>query len=272
MAKPRPTPAPPAPKVDPAPAPSIPAAPANPWAVQATATAIDTVDLAAIGTATQAGGYVYRNPQTIAAMHSAGLVEFNMESSDAMNAGSYACRATPKGFEYLASQAAPPMQSATPPVGVAPAPQLEKKRVEYDVVPFTRNIREKRSDAVSSNIFDDLPPPSNGAITSFHLPQRTIGGALEDLKEYAKKYAPTVSNANMRFRVPVEPAETEQVTVSDYRIDADGKRVKDVNGSYIKLGEHVETRPKMRATREFAMVRVDATDIKGPGLRIGRVL
>lgn len=257
----------PAPKT--APATEIPAQTLSPWAAQAVAQYNPEEDLKAIVAATVAGAFVYRNPNKITAI--AEFVETNPEMTN--EAGDFATRANEAGIARvngvaLTIQGGPgsgfnaqgnEVQTTANGSGGGENTPVGKIEIDTDValVPATRGRNAtKRPDIYP---FDALPLGG-----SFHIP---VSG---DVKEQARKFSVTVSNANSRYKV--ETGETETVVVTDYQTGADGKLVKDANNKWIKIGEHQETRPVRNPTRTFQLRIVGADDKRGPGLRVFRTL
>lgn len=248
----------PAPKT--VPATEIPAQTLSPWAAQAVAQYNPEEDLKAIVVATLAGAFVYRNPMNLAPI--AEFIEKNPEMRN--EAGEIAIRANDAGIARVNGSVDPRSNGAvqTTANGSGGGENIPVGKIEIDtdvaLIPATRGRNAmKRPDIYP---FDALP--LNG---SFHIP--VSGG---DIKEQARKFSVTVSNANSRYKV--ETGETETVVVTDYQTGADGKLVKDANNKWIKVGEHQETRPVRNPTRTFQLRIVGADDKRGPGLRVFRTL
>lgn len=216
------------------------------------AAAIDNTKLRAIVEATVAGGFVYCNADEVAAMVAAELVETNATMTD--EAGNIATRATPKGIETMnqtATEAAPVAAAATE------APKASRLAIEIDdYVPATRN---KRGGGKGGELY---PFEALEVGKSFHVANTS------DKPDVAKALASTVSSATARYAVGT--GEFEDVTVPVYQLDAEGKRVKDAEGHYVKTGEETERREVMRKTRVFRVQRVGAEDPRGPGARVIR--
>lgn len=99
---------------------------------------------------------------------------------------------------------------------------------------------------------------------SFHVPAK----ADEEPSAVAARLQSSVSGARARFAE--ETGEQETYTVKTYKRNPDGSFVKDENGKRVVESETEGTRPKMRATRDFTVKAVDASDPKGPGARVWR--
>ena len=75
------------------------------------------------------------------------------------------------------------------------------------------------------------------------------------MPEPAKSLASTVSSAQSRYAE--ETDELETVTVKEYEVDENGKRVKGADGHWIVTAENEVERPKMQNTRMFKLVPAD---------------
>lgn len=98
---------------------------------------------------------------------------------------------------------------------------------------------------------------------SFHVPVK----AGETAADVAARMQSSVSGARTRFAE--ETGETETVMVKTYAKGNDGKFTK-VDGKRVVATETQTTRPKLKATRDFTVKAVDASDPKGLGARIWR--
>lgn len=219
--------------------------------------ATSTIDLAKLGEiakATLAGGFIYASADELAPLVTAELVETNPAMTD--ESGNIAARATPKGIDTVNTET----NTATAPVAAAtPAPATVASRPAFEIddyVPSTRNKRGGGGKGAELYPFDALAVGK-----SFHVPNTT------DKPDVAKSLASTVSSATARYAVGT--GTFEDVTVTDYQVDAEGKRVK-VDGKFVKIGEHVENREVMKKTRVFRVQRVGAEDPRGPGARVIR--
>lgn len=186
--------------------------------------------------------------------HDPALIEVNEGMTDAN--GHVAVRATAAGVAKNTESAPAPVVTKTAfAVGAVPDFILEaavnKKRV-------SRGGGEKYP-------FDALDLSGN---RGFFVP------ATPDMPEPAKSLASTVSSAIARYAVEAKDANgaviMETVTVPEYQTDADGKRVKDAEGHWIKTGERSETRAKMEPTRQFRLVPVDASEGQPAGAWVVR--
>lgn len=182
------------------------------------------------------------------------LIEINSGNTDAN--GHVAVRATPAGIAKASE-------------GSAPAPVVTKSAFAVGAVPdfiLEAAVNKKRvSRGGEKYPFDALDLTGN---RGFFVP------ATADMPEPAKSLASTVSSAIARYAVEAKDANgnvvTEQVTVPQYQTDAEGKRVKDAEGHWIKTGETVETRNKMEPTRQFRLVPVDASEGQPAGAWVVR--
>lgn len=212
-------------------------------------TAAPALNLAALAVILAAGeNGTYAPEHEISLLADSGLVEVNPEVTNAE--GHVAVRATAAGIAKNAENqpAAPLAVKSKFSIGTVPAVILEaavnKKRV-------ARGAGEKYP-------FDSLDMTNN---RGFFVP------ATEKMPEPAKSLASTVSSAIARYTVEAKD-ETgsvimETVTVKDYQLGEDGKRVKDADGHWIVTGERKERRAKTEATRQFRLVPVDADIEKG---------
>lgn len=255
----------------PAPEAPAPAANPNPWASQAAAQYNPEEDLKAIVAATVAGGFLYRDPNKITAI--AEFVETNPEMTN--EAGEMATRATDAGVARANATAGDGSYLVTMKVngGVEPAISVPVGNFEIDtdvaLIPATRGRNAVKRPEIYP--FDALlPPPTPPAPPHSFWVAPMNGVGVDQLKEQARKFSVTVSNANSRYKV--ETGEQETVVVTDYQIGANGKLVKDANNKWIKIGEHQETRPVRKPTRTFQLRIVGADDKRGPGLRVFRTL
>jgi hypothetical protein len=96
---------------------------------------------------------------------------------------------------------------------------------------------------------------------SFHV------AATADNADPVLRLQSSVSAAKARYAV--ETGETEIVTVKEYLRDGKGY-VKDENGKRVVVATTSETRPVMKATRNFTVKAVDASDPRGAGARVWR--
>ena len=212
-------------------------------------TAAPALNLAALAVIVAAGeNGTYAPEHEISVLADNGLVEVNPEATNAE--GHVAVRATAAGIAKNAENqpAAPLAVKSKFSIGTVPDVILEaavnKKRV-------ARGAGEKYP-------FDSLDMTNN---RGFFVP------ATEKMPEPAKSLASTVSSAIARYTVEAKD-ETgsvimETVTVKDYQLGEDGKRVKDADGHWIVTGERKERRAKTEATRQFRLVPVDADIEKG---------
>lgn len=236
----------------------------SPWASQAATQYNPDEDLKAIVATTVTGGFLYRNPATIFDLIDRGYVETNTEMTN--EAGEMATRATDAGIARINGSTALTIQGnpvsginaqgdeVKPPVGNTQAFEID---TDIAIVPATRGRNAAKRPEIYP--FDALPLGG-----SFHV------AANGDVKEQARKFGVTVSNANSRYKV--DTGETETVIVTDYQIGADGKLAKDANNKWIRTSEHPETRPVRKPTRTFQLRVVDASDKRGSGLRVFRTL
>ena len=104
---------------------------------------------------------------------------------------------------------------------------------------------------------------------SFHV------AVSEDMPDPVKGMSSAVSQARHRYSEPVLDdaglPSTELVKAKTFLVDENGKRVKE-DGHYIVTGETTIERVITKQTRDFKIWPVDASDKRGAGARIGRVL
>lgn len=217
--------------------------------------AIDLAKLGEIVHATVAGGFLYANADEIAPLVAAELVETNPAMLD--ESGNVAARATPKGIEAVNTTATnTDTAAAEAPAAVTEAPA---RASAYEIDDYVPNLTIKRGGR-GGEIY---PFDSLDVNKSFHV------AATPDKPDPAKSLASTVSSATARYAVGT--GTFEDVTVTDYQLDAEGKRVKGADGKFVKIGEHVENREVMKKTREFIVRSVGAEDPRGPGARVIRI-
>ncbi len=99
---------------------------------------------------------------------------------------------------------------------------------------------------------------------SFHVVATT------EQPEPAKTLAGAVTNANNKFSRPDPTGAFETKVMAQYAKDEHGKRIKNEDGSYQKIGEQAVQRPKIVYDRHFTIRSVGADDKKGPGARVFR--
>jgi hypothetical protein len=101
---------------------------------------------------------------------------------------------------------------------------------------------------------------------SFHVP---LGKDDKEPADVAARLQSSVSGARARYAVAV-PGETVSVTVKEYQKGPDGKYAKGADGKRIVTASRTEQRQKMKATRDFTVKAVDASDPRGVGARVWR--
>lgn len=195
------------------------------------------LNLAALATIVAAGpNGTFAPLAEISALADAGLVEVNTEVTDA--SGNVAVRATEAGVAKANEG------------NDTPAPQSSGFAVMALPDDILSAMKEKkragRSGGSKKYPFDGL-----------EVGQGFFVAATEKMPEPAKSLASTVSSATARYAEEVKDdnGETvmETVTVKDYQLDEDGKRVKGEDGKFIVTGEHEEQRAKMQNTRVFRL-------------------
>lgn len=216
--------------------------------------AIDLAKLGEIVHATVAGGFLYANADEIAPLVAAEFVETNHAMID--ESGNVAARATPKGIEAVNPTATNTADTAAVSAAATEAPA---RASAFEIDDYVPNLTIKRGGR-GGEIY---PFDSLEVNKSFHVP------ATPDKPDPAKSLASTVSSATARYAVGT--GTFEDVTVTDYQLDGEGKRVKGADGKFIKTGEHVENREVMKKTREFIVRSVGAEDPRGPGARVIRI-
>lgn len=217
---------------------------------------IDVAMLAEIVKATVSGGFVYKHVDESAGLIAAELVETNSAMAD--EEGAIATRATQKGIDFMNTQV---IEAPVPALVPAPA-----EDVKVDVKPLFA-IDDgialptiKRGGRGRAPIF---PFDALEVGQSFHIP------ATAERPDPAKSLASTVSSANAKYAK--DTGEVEEVTVNKYQVDENGKRVKDAEGHYVKIGSEIVKRPKTAQEREFVLRSVDVTDPRGKGARVFRL-
>ena len=101
---------------------------------------------------------------------------------------------------------------------------------------------------------------------SFHI------AATEDTPQPGKTVAGAVTNANTKYSHPDPSGELETRTLAIYEVDANGKRVRNAEGGYIKIGERTVERVKLIQDRHFTIRSVGNSDPRGAGARVFRDL
>lgn len=99
-------------------------------------------------------------------------------------------------------------------------------------------------------------------------PAKKDDGKLETTDEVVARLQSSVSGARARYAVQ-DGDKTKTVTVREYQKDADGKFVKDADGKRIVTSETAETRPVMKAVRDFKVIANPTPGVAGA--RVGRI-
>ena len=169
--------------------------------------------------------------------HKPALVEINEDATD--DNGNVAVRATAEGISH------PPPNSTTEPAS-APAAKtsFEIMDVPADILQVAKERRRSSRGASEKYPFDSL-----------EVGKGFFVAATEKMPEPAKSLASTVSSAQARYAE--ETGEMETVTVKEYEVDENGKRVKGADGHWIITAENEVERPKMQNTRMFKLVPAD---------------
>lgn len=227
--------------------------------IQTTATA---VTLATIVAATLAGNFQYA-PETIyAPLVHEGMAEINPEIKN--EAGEVATRATQKGIDSMNTEN---NQANTGDTSLNLSQSGEGKPVLTNTeAPAVGNISGKSGFTLDSGI--EMPTIQRGGRGGNVYPfdemekgQSFFVAATAAKPDPAKSLASTVSSATARYAV--ETDEMETVTVKTYKTDADGKRVKGEDGSFIVESTGEVTRPKTKQTRAFVVRSVVENNVKG---------
>ena len=165
--------------------------------------------------------------------HKPALVEINEGTTD--NNGNVAVRATAEGVSHSATIAA-----STP----AAKSSFEVMDVPADIMQAAKERRRSSRGASEKYPFDRL-----------EVGKGFFVAATKKMPEPAKSLASTVSSAQARYAE--ETDELETVTVKEYEVDENGKRVKGADGHWIVTAENEVERPKMQNTRQFKLVSAD---------------
>jgi hypothetical protein len=214
----------------------------------APATAPATVTLAQLVAATLQGATMPVDRETAAPWLAAGFAETNPTDTSPTPE----TRATAAGIAHMQGTSTMDTQPA-----VAPRATASKFEIDTDVA--APDVNRSRAGAAKYP-FDQLEVGH-----SFHIP------ATDEEPNPTKAYASTVTSATNRYSV-VDPAGgTKMVDVKEYQRDADGKRMKNADGSFIVLSVSQEERPLMVQKRKFVIRPVGADDKRGPGARVFRV-
>ena len=167
--------------------------------------------------------------------HKPALVEINEGATD--DNGNVAVRATAEGISHSATN------STTASVPAAKS-SFEVMDVPADIMQAANERRRASRGAGEKYPFDSLEVGKGFFIA-----------ATEKMPEPAKSLASTVSSAQARYAE--ETDELETVTVKEYEVDENGKRVKGADGHWIVTAENEVERPKMQNTRLFKLVPAD---------------
>ena len=173
--------------------------------------------------------------------HNPALVEINEGATD--DNGNVAVRATAEGISHYATNSATNSATETASAPAAKSP-FEVMDVPADIMQAANERRRASRGAGEKYPFDSL-----------EVGKGFFVAATEKMPEPAKSLASTVSSAQARYAE--ETGEMETVTVKDYEVDENGKRVKDEDGHWIVTAENEVERPKMRNTRLFKLVPAD---------------
>ena len=169
--------------------------------------------------------------------HKPALVEINEGATD--DNGNVAVRATADGISHSATNSTTETASAP-----AAKSSFEIMDVPSDILHAAKERRRSSRGASEKYPFDSLEVGKGFFVI-----------ATEKMPEPAKSLASTVSSAQARYAE--ETGEMETVTVKEYEVDENGKRVKDADGHWIVTAENEVERPKMRNTRQFKLVPDD---------------
>ncbi len=142
--------------------------------------------------------------------------------------------------------------------GADDAPEFSNFAIDSDV---ERGPRTRNSSRAAKYPFDLL-----GVGQSFHVP------VSEDMPKPGITLAGAVTNANNKWSHPDPSGATETKTVGVFQTDENGKRVRNADGGFVKIGEEQRTVPVRIAERRFAISTVGAEDKRGPGARVFREL
>ena len=164
--------------------------------------------------------------------HKPALVEINEGATD--DKGNVAVRATAEGISHSATNSTAPVAKSS----------FEVMDVPADIMQAAKERRRSSRGAGGKYPFDSL-----------EVGKGFFVAATEKMPEPAKSLASTVSSAQARYAD--ETGEMETVTVKEYEVGENGKRVKDKDGHWIVAAEYEVERPKMRNTRLFKLVPAD---------------
>ena len=178
--------------------------------------------------------------------HKPALVEINEGATD--DNGNVAVRATAEGISHSATAEGISHSATNNTTKTASAPAAKSS---FEVMDVPADIMQAANERRRS---------SRGAGEKYPFDSLEVGkgffvAATEKMPEPVKSLASTVSSAQARYAE--ETGEMETVTVKDYEVDENGKRVKDEDGRWIVTAENEVERPKMRNTRLFKLVPAD---------------
>lgn len=233
--------------------------------IAGTAIALNYSLLAAIVSATQAGGFLYVSEADASPLVTAGFVETNAQLKN--EAGDIAARSTEAGAAASAA-AAQPVANTNP-------TQLTDSNTNDD-------DGNGDDDDDGFEIEDNIPISSvkrgGNSGTTYPFDKLQVGQsfhvkATTDRPNPAKSLASTVSSATARYAVEVKDDNgnvvTEVIKVKEPVKDAAGNEIKGEDGKTI-MHEVSRTVAKMLNTRVFSVRTVGDSDPKGAGARIWR--
>lgn len=135
-----------------------------------------------------------------------------------------------------------------------------------DDVPMPEGLARRRSPQETLYPFDKL-----NVGQSFHVPKTAAN------PDPATRLSSSVSGAHIRFSPELTNADgtpqMESYTSPIYAKNEAGEFVKDENGKRVKTGDEPKTRQaRGEPTRKFRIVPADASDKRGEGARVYRIL
>lgn len=187
-----------------------------------------------------------------------GFISVNPNARSPVNFNAFQVAITPTGMAEYQKSLAPSAPTPTPTVTSTVAKAFN---VRTDIQPPTpKPGTEGKRDRKATYPFDTM-----GVNYSFHIP------CTPDNPEPWKKIASSVSAANKKSHVPVQPQEMVAKTERVYHNNPDGSPILDADGKKT-FTETTVMSPKTVATKNFKAFQVDVNDPEGPGCRIFRLL
>lgn len=186
-----------------------------------------------------------------------GLISVESGFVNPINPSQFLVRITDAGKAILTTS--PPAAS------VSAAPGVKQTFTIDDNIPLPAIVRGGGNTGNFRHRTSQYPFEQLQVNQSFH-----VAVTAEDAEPH-KKMASNVSAANKRSEVPVVPGEVVRTNHKRKLLDPQGKPVKGSDGKDV-YEQYEMIGPKMVPTKKFVARQVNATDPKGAGVRVFRVL